>query len=105
MLVLTDWAAVFYGEVSPNPEEKALHVTDAVRPALQMLALKLTDCAWEKTSISAVIKEVLAVQGLKMPQLAMPVRVLVMGTAQTPSLDAVLALCQREKVLARLKSA
>ncbi len=105
LLVLTDWAAVFYGEVSPNPEEKALHVTHAVRPALQMLALKLTDCAWEKTSISAVIKEVLAVQGLKMPQLAMPVRVLVMGTAQTPSLDAVLALCQREKVLARLKSA
>ena len=30
--------------------------------------------------------------GLKMPQLAMPVRVLVMGTAQTPSLDAVLEL-------------
>jgi glutamyl-tRNA synthetase len=28
-----------------------------------------------------------------MPQLAMPVRVLVMGTAQTPSLDAVLELC------------
>jgi hypothetical protein len=27
---------------------------------------------------------------------------LVMGTAQTPSLDAVLALCDREKVLARL---
>jgi glutamyl-tRNA synthetase len=29
-----------------------------------------------------------------MPQLAMPVRVLVMGTAQTPSLDAVLELLQ-----------
>jgi glutamyl-tRNA synthetase len=31
-----------------------------------------------------------------MPQLAMPVRVLVMGTAQTPSLDAVLACRPRE---------
>ena len=31
-------------------------------------------------------------RGVKMPQLAMPVRVLVMGTAQTPSLDAVLEL-------------
>jgi len=45
---------------------------------------------------------VLAAQGLKMPQLAMPVRVLVMGRAQTPSLDAVLALCSREQVLQRL---
>ena len=40
-----------------------------------------------------------------MPQLAMPVRVLVMGTAQTPSLDAVLALFEREIVLERLRAA
>jgi len=33
----------------------------------------------------------------------MPVRVLTMGTAQTPSLDAVLELLQREKVLQRLR--
>jgi glutamyl-tRNA synthetase len=37
-----------------------------------------------------------------MPQLAMPVRVLVMGTPQTPSVDQVLLLCGREKVLERL---
>jgi glutamyl/glutaminyl-tRNA synthetase len=49
--------------------------------------------AWDKAAIAAAIKEVLAAHGMKMPQLAMPVRVLVMGTAQTPSLDAVLALC------------
>jgi glutamyl-tRNA synthetase len=39
-----------------------------------------------------------------MPQLAMPVRVLVMGTAQTPSLDAVLALHHRDTVIERLRS-
>ena len=47
---------------------------------------------WDKAAIAEAIKEVLRATGLKMPQLAMPVRVLVMGTAQTPSLDAVLAL-------------
>ena len=52
--------------------------------------------------IGAAIKATLAAHGLKMPQLAMPVRVLVMGTPQTPSLDAVLALHRREDVLARL---
>ncbi|MHB1249243.1 MAG: hypothetical protein ACYCZL_07605, partial [Polaromonas sp.] len=38
-------------------------------------------------------------------QLAMPVRVLVMGTPQTPSLDAVLELMKREDVVARLRIA
>lgn len=101
-VVLATWAAKFYGDVVPDVVEKAQHVTEAVKPALQMLAAKLATCAWDKTSIAAVIKEVLTATGLKMPQLAMPVRVLVVGTAQTPSLDAVLELCGKEKVITRL---
>ena len=73
-----------------------------MRPALAVLREQLATCTWEQAAISAALKAVLAQTGLKMPQLAMPVRVLVLGTAQTPSLDAVLALSDREKVLARL---
>ena len=105
LCVLADWAAVFYGDVSPKADEKATHVTDTIKPALALLVEKLAHCEWDKTAIAAVLKEVLAAQGLKMPQLAMPVRVLVMGTAQTPSLDAVLSLCEKQKVLERLKNA
>ena len=105
MVMLADWVAKFYTEVTPNPDERAQHVTDAVRPALALLAEKLSTCTWDKAAIAAVLKEVLTSQGLKMPQLAMPVRVLVMGTAQTPSLDAVLALSCREKILAVLQKA
>ena len=104
-VMLTDWVTKFYTDVTPHPEELAQHVTDAVRPALALLTEKLAACTWDKAAIAAVLKEVLAAQGLKMPQLAMPVRVLVMGTAQTPSLDAVLALSHREKILARLQNA
>jgi glutamyl-tRNA synthetase len=104
-VALADWAAAFYADVHPKPEERSQHITDAIKPALAQLAGKLQDCAWDKASIAAAIKEVLGACGLKMPQLAMPVRVLVMGTAQTPSLDAVLALCSREMVVARLKTA
>ncbi len=101
-VALAQWAARFYADVTPDAAELAQHVTDAVRPAMALLAEKLSSCTWDKAAIAAVLKEVLAAHGLKMPQLAMPVRVLVMGTAQTPSLDAVLELCGREKVLARL---
>ncbi len=105
LCVLADWVAVFYGDVTPKADEKAQHVTDAVKPALALLVEKLSACDWERAAIASVIKEVLTAQSLKMPQLAMPVRVLVMGTAQTPSLDAVLALCEKQKVLERLKNA
>jgi glutamyl-tRNA synthetase len=105
IVVLADWAAAFYAEVQPKPEELAQHVTAAVRPAIAALADKLEGVAWDKASIAAALKEVLAAQGLKMPQLAMPVRVLVMGTAQTPSLDAVLALSSKKIVLERLRIA
>ena len=101
-VALADWVARFYADVVPSEAELAQHVTEAVKPAVAMLQEKLSACAWDKASIAAVIKEVLGATGLKMPQLAMPVRVLVMGTAQTPSLDAVLELSDREKVIARL---
>ncbi len=104
LLALAHWAAAFYAGVTPDAEEKARHVTDAVRPALAQLAQLLETCEWTREAIGAAIKSVLAEQGLKMPQLAMPVRVLVMGTAQTPSLDAVLALSTREKVLECLRA-
>ncbi len=103
LLVLADWAAAFYNDVTPQAEDMAKHITPAVLPALDALAAKLGALTeWSTAAVSAAFKEVLAEQGLKMPQLAMPVRVLVMGTPQTPSVDAVLFLCGKEKVLARL---
>jgi len=104
-VALADWVARFYSDVWPDVAEQARHVTDAIRPALALLQVRLADCPWDQPSIAAALKAVLTETGLKMPQLAMPVRVMVMGTAQTPSLDAVLALCDREKVLTRLGKA
>ena len=101
-VALTDWVVRFYADVHPDPAEIAQHVTTEIKPAIALLIKQLSDCAWEKSSIAMAIKEVLTQCSFKMPQLAMPVRVLVMGTAQTPSLDAVLELCDREKVLLRL---
>ncbi|MCX8521765.1 MAG: glutamate--tRNA ligase, partial [Rhodoferax sp.] len=102
---LADWVAGFYTDVQIDSEMLAHHVTDAVRPALKLLARKLDACPWDKLSIATHIKETLAETGLKMPQLAMPVRVLLLGTPQTPSLDAVLELMDKQKVLGRLSAA
>jgi glutamyl-tRNA synthetase len=105
LVALAHWCAAFYGPVVAPAEDLAQHVTSAIRPALADLSERLSRCEWTKAQIAAVIKDVLVAHGLKMPQLAMPVRVLVMGTAQTPSLDAVLELQGREKVLENLQKA
>jgi glutamyl-tRNA synthetase len=104
-VALADWAARFYAPVQPDPEELARHVVGGVRPAISMLARMLEGCPWDRVAINEAVKEVLRATGMKMPQLAMPVRVLVMGTAQTPALDAVLELCDRAVVLERLRAA
>ena len=101
---LADWAQAFYVDVPPNPQEWATHITPAIKPAVAALLSALADVEWKRESISAAFKQVLAQQGLKMPQLAMPVRVLVMGTAQTPAIDAVLELQGKKNVLQRLQN-
>lgn len=103
-VMLADWAARFYQPVTPNSQDLALHVTPAIRPALEALVVGLQTVDWDKAAIASVIKNVLQAQGLKMPQLAMPVRVLLLGTPQTPSLDAVISLFKREEVFSRLQS-
>ena len=101
---LADWLQIYFGPVSASEAERTQHLTEAVRPAIASLAARLQACAWEKSAISAAIKETIAEHGLKMPQLAMPVRVLVCGRAQTPSVDAVLELFEQKIVVERLQS-
>lgn len=103
---LADWLAMYFVPVAPSAEDLTSHITDAVRPALAALAERLAAVTdWSKASIQQALKETLAATGLKMPQLAVPVRVLVCGRAQTPSLDAVLEHFDKKKVLERLQAA
>ena len=102
---LADWLAMYVSPVTPSEADRVQHLTDAVKPAVLAFADKLEALAsWDKAAISAAIKETIAAHGLKMPQLAIPVRVLACGRAQTPSVDAVLELFDKEILLNRLRS-
>jgi glutamyl-tRNA synthetase len=99
---LADWLQMFYVPVTPSEADLATHVVDAARPALRALRERLASAEWSKDVIAAALKATLNEQGLKMPQLAPALRVLVCGRAQTPTIDAVLALFTRAQVLERL---
>ncbi|MDH2918677.1 MAG: glutamate--tRNA ligase [Sideroxydans sp.] len=103
LVELANEAAVFYSEVSPSDELLQAQLTADVLPALQELAQRFADVAWEAAAIAATIKEVLAQHTLKMPKVAMPLRVMLVGQTHTPSVDAVVALFPRAVVLQRMK--
>jgi len=105
LVELADWLKSYFQPVQAAEADLAQHVTDAIRPAVAALADKLESLAvWDKATVQGAIKEVIAAQGIKMPHLAVPVRVLVCGRAQTPSLDAVLALFEQKVVVGRLRA-
>ena len=95
---LADEAMLFYAvTVNDRPvvDEKGLQ-------ALRTLKARLGAVTWERAAINDTIKDVVKTSGLKMPQVAMPLRHIVTGRTQTPSIDAVLELLGRERVLHRL---
>ncbi|RYG10098.1 MAG: glutamate--tRNA ligase [Burkholderiales bacterium] len=102
LVELADWMAVLVSDAPVSADDIQAHVPADVHPAVARLADLLADVEWSKPAIAAVIKQVLGETGLKMPQLAMPVRVLVAGRPQTPSLDALLSLMDRANVISRL---
>ena len=100
---LAQQAMLFYGTRQAPAELLAQHVVEEIKPALADFSQGLQTVEWEIPAISALLKEVLAKHQLKMPKLAMPVRLLVAGQLQTPSIDAVLHLFGRDEVVSRLK--
>ena len=95
-------ASYFYARPSPDATLLAQHLTDAAKPAFAELTQSLASIDWSKSDINAAIKASVTKHGLKMPQLMMPLRVLVTGQTQTPAIDAVMDVLGREEVTARL---
>ncbi|MEX8505603.1 glutamate--tRNA ligase [Leptothrix ochracea] len=102
---LAEWLSIYFSDVQPSEADLAQHLNEVSRPALVALRERLAALTvWDAASINAAIKAVIGESKLKMPQLAIPLRVLVCGRAQTPSVDAVLALFDQKIVEKRLQS-
>ena len=103
---LAEAAMLFCGTFTPATEDlRTQHLTETARQALADFAKQAETIDWNRVEIAALIKSLLATHGLKMPQLAIPLRVAVAGTTQTPAIDAVLEILGKQTVLARIATA
>ncbi len=102
LATLAEAAVYFYVRPTVDQALKMQHLTAQNRPVLAEIGNELRSVAWHRETISQCVKTVATRQGLKLPQVMMPLRVLVSGSTSTPALDAVLALLARDEAIARI---
>ena len=99
MLFCSPWAAADDAVLAEFIDEPA----KALLAEFAAKAAALPD-TWVVEDLDAIIKAMLAEHGIKMPKLAIPLRLAVTGQKQTPAISAVLCILGRDLVLQRLQS-
>jgi glutamyl-tRNA synthetase len=99
--------AVYFFKEDPSYDEaaRAKFLTPDTRPLLIELAARLEAAAFTVAELEKTFKELLDQKGLKMTQLAQPVRVALTGRTVSPGIYEVLEILGKERSLARLKKA
>jgi glutamyl-tRNA synthetase len=101
---LADAAVYFYRPLEPADELKTQYLNTETKSLLADLIEKLNHIEWTRESIHQEIKMAAKNLDVKLPKIAMPLRVMVTGEIHTPSIDAVLELLGREEALTRINA-
>jgi len=97
--------AYFYQKPVMDTVAVEKHLTADIKPVLSALAESLRNVNWQAEAIHHEIEAAVASNSLKFPKVAMPLRVMLTGIAQSPSIDQVMALLGKDEALARISSA
>ncbi len=97
--------AYFYQKPVIDQPSAEKHLTAEIKPAMLKLAEVLAGLEWSAEAIHHALNDVVTEFQLKFPKVAMPLRVMLTGIAQSPSIDQVMALLGKQEVIARMKDA
>ena len=99
---LASSVAYFYQRPVIDSIAAEKHLTTDIKPIIANLADALKHVDWQAETIHHEIEAAVTQNGLKFPKVAMPLRVILTGIAQSPSIDQVMALLGKDEVLARI---
>jgi glutamyl-tRNA synthetase len=102
---LADGLHIYFRQALAAVEELRAKLPKSALPAFEKLQADLAGVAWEAPALGQLLKDTAQAFGLKMGQIGMPLRLILFGTAQTPSIDQVLTLLGREETLRRFAAA
>jgi glutamyl-tRNA synthetase len=86
----------------PNQQDFEKHINAEALELIKSFQASLNKIDWTKEAIHNVMNEMVTLHAIKFPKLAMPLRVLLTGIAQSPSIDAVMAILGRDETMKRL---
>jgi glutamyl-tRNA synthetase len=99
---LTADIAYIFEVQKPNQQDFEKHINAEALELIKSFQASLNKIDWTKEAIHNVMNEVVTLHAIKFPKLAMPLRVLLTGIAQSPSIDAVMAILGRDETMKRL---
>ncbi|WP_043364341.1 glutamate--tRNA ligase [Belnapia sp. F-4-1] len=96
--------AALEGPPAMDPKAAA-QLTPEAKALLADLARFLTDAPWERTELMNWLRDYADVKGMKLGQVAQPIRIALSGSTQSPPIDAVLAALGRAEAMDRILAA
>jgi glutamyl-tRNA synthetase len=105
LLEMVDWVKPYFGEMVIWEEDAAKKfLTPAIAPALRKLLDRFVACpGFSKQAWEEQFKRLVEEEGMKMGQLAQPVRVALTGRTASPGLFDVMEVLGRDRTLSRLR--
>jgi glutamyl-tRNA synthetase len=103
---LAESAVFAVGDGAPEPDAKsAALLTPEARERLADLAEFLSGAPWERADLEHRLRDYCEVKGLKLKDVAQPLRVALTGSTMSPPIDLTLAALGREEALRRILAA
>jgi glutamyl-tRNA synthetase len=101
---LANDVAYFYQQPVINVGDAEKHITPDIKPVLNQFVSQLKQIDWNAESIHGLMNALVTEHQIKFPKLAMPLRVMLTGIAQSPSIDQVIIILGRETTISRINA-
>lgn len=110
LVEMAEKTACFYlDEVEYNPEAVNQFLMPDIQGSIniynQVIAKSENIVEWNSEELSAMVKQLMAELNLKMPQLAQPIRIALVGSTDSPAINDTMALMPKSVVIQRLHAA
>lgn len=102
IMQLADESSYFFVYQQPSDELKTQYLGIETGALIEDLKKIFAVTEWNRQAIHDAIKVIASAHNIKLPKVAMPLRVMITGRTQTPSIDSVLELIGKEEVLKRI---
>lgn len=102
IMQLADESSYFFVYQQPSDELKTQYLGIETKALTEDLKKIFAVTKWNRQAIHDAIKVIASAHNIKLPKVAMPLRVMITGRTQTPSIDSVLELIGKEEVLKRI---